>query len=164
MIPWGKGWQQDPAAINVQEFHRGTPKAAELGAYRLATRLVMLASDSSPCLLHSCRSRLVQSQLELRKMELRAQVFYEILNPGHRPVYSFGAVGLLRHERHAVPMALRTAQWFSTESSHSHSSEEEERPRTWHTTAVPFHMLRPFPLGAPRSGADTGGRRTYLHR
>lgn len=34
--------------------------------YRLSMRLFMLASESSPCLLHSCRSRLMQLQLEER--------------------------------------------------------------------------------------------------
>lgn len=39
------------------------------GLYRLSIRLFMLASESSPCLLHSCRSRSMQLQLKERERE-----------------------------------------------------------------------------------------------
>lgn len=44
------------------------------GPYRLSIRLVMLASESSPCLLHSCRSRLMQLQLEERERKKKESV------------------------------------------------------------------------------------------
>lgn len=60
-----------PPKTGAPAPHLGVSQAL-VWLYRLSMRLFMLASESSPCLLHSCSSRLMQLQLQ-EKGELYPQ-------------------------------------------------------------------------------------------
>lgn len=51
-----------------QPSHQETDRPLGAHTYRLAVRLLTLASDSSPCLLHSVSRKFVQSQLQGKMM------------------------------------------------------------------------------------------------